>query len=114
MKYLTVLALILSSPAFAATATYTCNGMGSAKGGSVKLEILNKSEVKVDGDLAKIDRNYKPRGNTGFERFEYVQSDEGVSEVLVQSKLVDGEDKGLIKIQNRGEGFGTDSYFCHP
>ena len=114
MKYALIALVALSSQAHAASVTYTCAGMGNAKGNTVTLEILNKSEVKVDGDIARIDRTFKPRGNVDFLRFEYDQSVEGVSEVLVQQQLVDGEDKGMIKIQNRGESFDTDSYYCHP
>ena len=38
--------------------------------------------------------------------------DEGTSEVLVQEKLLNGAPKGMIKIQNRGEGFGGGNYYC--
>src|SRR6185437_15458771 len=97
-----------------ASPVLTCNGMGSDKGEPVKLEILNKSEVTVDGDIAKIDRSYIPRQNSDFIRFEFASCDEGTCEVLVQNKLIDGEDRGMIKVQQRGEAFMTISYFCHP
>jgi hypothetical protein len=113
MKFVFISMMVLASQAHAST-TLNCNGMGSDKGESVKLEILNKSEVKVDGDIAKIDRSYNPRKNSDFLRFEYDSCDEGTCEVLVQSKLIDGEDRGMIKTQQRGEAFMTISYFCHP
>lgn len=109
---LTLAALTASVQAKAAT-VYTCNGMGTDKGQTVTLTIVNSKHVKIDEDLADLDKNFQGRLNKDFSRFEYQQSEEGVSEVLVQSRLLEGEDKGMIKVQIRGEGFGSTSYYCH-
>jgi hypothetical protein len=97
-----------------AAQVYKCEGMGDNKGNQVTLTVVSSTEVKVDEDFAKLDTTYNPRLNHGFSRFEYLQSEEGTTEVLVQDVLLDGASKGLIKVQNRGEGFGSSSYYCHP
>jgi hypothetical protein len=106
--------------AFAASAqaadVYRCDGMhggNDASGSKVTLTIVSAKVVKVDEDRADLDEKYNPRLNKGFKRFEYESSDEGVSEVLVQEKLLSGAATGMIKLQNRGEGWATSNYFCH-
>jgi|GEM_PF-4431609 len=94
--------------------TYTCNGLGTAKGSTVTLDVVSGNSVKVDSDLAILDPSFSPRGNVGLARFEYQFSDEGTTEALVAEVLLQGGDRGLLKIQNRGEGFMTESYYCHP
>jgi hypothetical protein len=105
--------LLASVQAFAASGdTFECKGMGDQQGDTVTLKIDSRSEVSVDGQAAKLDENYDPRLNEGYLRFEYVQSDEGTTEVLVQRGLVYAAKKGFIKIQNRGEGFSSEKYAC--
>jgi hypothetical protein len=111
------IAIVLISVALAGIAqaqSYTCEGMGEAKGQSVRLSIVSDKQIKVESDYADLDVSYSPRANTGLVRFEYKNGLEGVTEALVQDKLLSGADKGLLKLQVRGEGFNSDSYYCHP
>jgi hypothetical protein len=119
MKKMIVIALgtlfaTLTLSTAAVAQNYKCEGMGNAKGQAVQLTILTDRQVKIDEDYADLDETYNPRLNTGLTRFEYKNPIEGMAEVLLQEKLLSGADKGLIKIQVRGEGFNSDSYYCHP
>ncbi len=117
MKKLILTAIFLASLSLQAKAesTLNCNGMGDVKGQSVTLTIVSNTLVKVDGtNTAVLDEQYNPRLNQGFLRFDYDSSEEGDQEVLVQEQLLEGSSKGLIKVQWRGEGFETSSYYCHP
>lgn len=114
---ITALAIVIAAAAAIsanAAERLTCNGMGDAKGDSVTLTLSGENAVEVDQSVAVLDRSYNPRLNLGFLRYEYQQSDEGTTEVLVQEQLIQGVGRGMIKVQERGEGFGTASYFCHP
>ncbi len=107
--------LVLTSAAQAAT-TYNCSGMGEMKGQSVTLTVgATPDQISVDDDQARFDDTYNPRLNLDFSRFNSMTShEEGTTEYLVQSPLLNGADHGLIKVQMRGEGFGSYSYYCHP
>ena len=110
MLSLSLIALCAAPSAFAAKAVYHCNAMGP--GDDVTLTIGNSRFVKVDEDVADLDDSYEPRLNAGYARFGYEHSSEGQSEVLVQERLLKGSRTGFIKIQNRGESFGSEKYAC--
>jgi len=113
VKLITVITILVATLTTQAQGlSYKCQGMGADKGTVVTLDVVSSTEVKVDDDYARLDENFSPRSNSDLVRFEYKESSEGTTEVLVQEQLLDGATKGLIKIQNRGEGFSTSSFYC--
>jgi hypothetical protein len=116
MKNKNLLALSLfvtlsASQAFAAQAVYRCDSTDNTAD-SVTLTIGNSHFVQVDEDVADLDEKYDPRLNVGYSMFDYEQSVEGTTEVLVQDRLLKGSKYGFIKIQNRGEGFESSKFAC--
>jgi len=104
----------LLMPILAQATPLNCDGMGTDKGSRITFEIITDTQVKIDDDLASLDAAFAPRLNINLQRFEYERSQEGISEVLVQQSLLNGTNHGMIKIQNRGEGFFSATYYCHP
>jgi hypothetical protein len=115
LSLLALSTVLASASAFAASGdSFTCTAVPSdpRAGETFTLKIESRDKVSVDGSVADLDDKYDPRLNSGYLRFEYENSDEGTTEVLVQRGLVYLADKGFIKIQNRGEGFESDKYAC--
>lgn len=109
---LSLVSLLAASSAFASV-KYSCLPAGDSDiQDDVTLTVVSGKVVHVGDDVARLDEKYEPRLNNGFERFEYDQSDEGVSEVLVQERLLNGARSGFIKIQNRGQTFDSQKLSC--
>jgi hypothetical protein len=117
MKKATLLLLSLafafasSGPAFAAGYTYKCYGTGSDRGEQVELKLRGK-KAWLDGSEGSFDGSYTGGDSARYDRFAGFDSSEGSTEVLVEKKLRTGEDKGFIRVQNRGEGLISTTYLC--
>lgn len=68
------------------------------------------SKIQVQQNFADVDRSYN--GAPKSLRFVYEESDEGVSEAIVQSSLVNGTPSGMLAIQTHGEDNTRVVYSC--
>lgn len=111
---ISIFAGLLTVSAFATEKKYTCLPMGDDDvQDSMNLTIVSPSEIRMDEQKGSLDKNYVPRLNKSFVRFDLDSADpESLSEALVQKKLLRGATKGLIKLQARGEVFNTETLTC--
>ena len=105
---------------------YTCKGVeGDDKGSIRELRVTARTlTVKQDSEYGgatwkgRLDSSYKPQGpNKNFVRFQGKYSSGGTGGeytpwYLVHNDLVDGESKGYLKEQARGEGYFATKFYC--
>ncbi len=68
------------------------------------------NKIQVQANFADIDRTYSGVPNTL--RFVFEESDEGISEALLQTTIVNGAPKGMMAIQTHGEDNTRTTYNC--
>ncbi len=120
--FLAITFLAVTSVSFAHQ--YKCKGVeGDNKGEFRQITVKARSlVVKFDNDATwdlwkgRLDESYKPRpANKDYVRFDGAFTTSGAEYTpwyLVQKGLVDGESKGYMKEQARGEGYFATKFFC--
>ena len=68
------------------------------------------NKIQVQPNFADVDRTYAGAPNTF--RFVFEESDEGTSEALLQSAIVNGAPTGMMAIQTHGEDNTRTTYNC--
>ena len=69
-------------------------------------------KIRVQKNLADFDRNHIGRNNNE-KRFVFEESDEGVTEVLLTTDLLNGAQQGLMIIQTHGEDNTRAGFNCY-
>ena len=128
---LSLLALAFSANSFAAPVySYSCNAKGPGLFEQTRLELLVSSRgVRAglgDGSSNRlnwtknflvVDENYKPRNlrNAKFSRIpgaETLVDEEGQVNLYVENSMFQGSNRGLSKIEWRGETYESGLYLC--